>query len=332
MIIWDLFCGAGGFSLGFAGKDNVVIGFDNNTLALKTYKYNLSKVYRESFTVNSDIKKLEITFISGDLVWLLINGEKKCFPKPDTLIGSPPCQDFSVANRFKRMDTTLVEKFLEIKNVINPKYWVMEEVPAVGKIGEKKGWFKPRYLKACEFNLPHMRKRLFAGNYPPPIKKHYKGIETGFYYPTITSAGADGGSNSRKAFKKRIETKKMLKTPIAQIRGYGHGKEDREKLKEMFTELGGMFPTPVTTGNDRDHSTKAGGLNTYSTVRKKIEKFTDVITPELCAWIMGFPSWYKFLGSKTQQYKQIGNAVCPPISKAIYDAILNPPLTTRDIK
>ena len=197
-VIWDFFCGAGGFSLGFHGKENTLIGFDMNELALKTYVNNLLKVYKNVQVFNIDI--MDIVIESNKLnkfgyMEMLIKGEEFQVLRPDIIIGSPPCQDFSLANRFKKQDTSLVEKFLEIKDAIKPKWWVMEEVPAVGKIGEKKGWFKARYLKACEFNLPHVRKRLFAGNYPDPVKKEYN--------------------------------RKLLKTPQAQIRGYGHGKEDR---------------------------------------------------------------------------------------------------------
>ena len=113
--------------------------------------------------------------------------------------------------------------------------------------------------------------------------------------------------------------KLFVKTPQAQIRGYGHGKEDREKLKRVFSQINGYIISPRTSGLIRNSK------NAKRPSTDNIEKFTDVITPELCACIMGFPKWYDFKGSKTDQYKQIGNSVCPPISRAIYKAILNPP-------
>ena len=39
--------------------------------------------------------------------------------------------------------------------------------------------------------------------------------------------------------------------------------------------------------------------------------------------LMGFPGEYEFKGSLNNQQKQLGNAVCPPISKEIAEAILN---------
>lgn len=37
--------------------------------------------------------------------------------------------------------------------------------------------------------------------------------------------------------------------------------------------------------------------------------------------IMGFPDDYIFLGNKGEQARQIGNAVCPPVARAIAEAI-----------
>jgi len=40
---------------------------------------------------------------------------------------------------------------------------------------------------------------------------------------------------------------------------------------------------------------------------------------------MGFPEDYEFVGPKRYKYKQIGNAVCPPVSRAIAEAIRDRP-------
>ncbi len=39
--------------------------------------------------------------------------------------------------------------------------------------------------------------------------------------------------------------------------------------------------------------------------------------------IMGFPDGYQFHGNKSQKIMQLGNAVCPPMAKALGEAILN---------
>ena len=193
MEILDLFCGAGGFSLGFkqvfprARFTGIDCGDEEissvGIYALQTYAENIGE------TVNCNIANLDPATLE----------------RPDILLMSPPCQPFSKANKRKTMDTALVEKAIAIKDHLAPEWWVIEEVPAVGKIALREGWFRPRYLEAREFNLPHKRKRLISGNYPP-VKKHpWDGI--------------------------------LVRTPIASMRGYWHGKENREKIMHDFQRL-----------------------------------------------------------------------------------------------
>lgn len=314
--ILDLFSGAGGMSTGLRDKANSIIAIDMWPLALETYHYNQLGHFKRVEVIQRDISDLDPSTLS----------------QVDIIVGSPPCPEFSSANRFRTLDTDLVEKFLQIKDYLKPRYWIMEEVPKLGYIAESNGWFKARFLKACDFymfdfpfNLPHRRKRLFAGNYPPPVKHKYKGFNKQIYNWLI------------KAGEKNIITD-LIATPKAEIRGYGHGKEARTKLKLQFIQLQkikkiydylktfkGLGPTCVTVGNEVNKNSRFGGLNVGFRVRERLEKFTDIITPSLCKWIMGFPDDYRFFGSKIQQYRMIGNAVCPPISRAIYQAILKQP-------
>jgi DNA (cytosine-5)-methyltransferase 1 len=46
-----------------------------------------------------------------------------------------------------------------------------------------------------------------------------------------------------------------------------------------------------------------------------------MLTERECARIQGFPDDYIFLGNKQQVYEQIGNAVPPPMARAIAECI-----------
>jgi len=121
MRILDLFCGAGGFSEGFRQVFPAAefVGVDLWDVALQTYTWNIG-----GEVVKEKVEQLDLSTIG----------------KVDVLIGSPPCQPFSFSNkRFRTLDTGHVEKYLAIRDQLAPKWWVMEEVPLVGSIGEEKG-------------------------------------------------------------------------------------------------------------------------------------------------------------------------------------------------
>jgi site-specific DNA-cytosine methylase len=47
------------------------------------------------------------------------------------------------------------------------------------------------------------------------------------------------------------------------------------------------------------------------------------LTVEECAILQAFPADYPWRGTKTAQYRQVGNAVCPPVAEALVRAVLD---------
>ena len=117
--IVDLFAGAGGMSLGFIqqGQFKVAAVVENNQNAVKTYKQNHSE---KDIIYESDITKLDFY----DL--------KKRVGNVSVIIGGPPCQGFSNANRQRSTlisgNNLLIKKFAEAIEKINPSVFVMENV------------------------------------------------------------------------------------------------------------------------------------------------------------------------------------------------------------
>lgn len=116
----DLFSGAGGLSLGFeqTGEFEVVVAVEKHPATQLTYKAN----HNPTVSVLDDI--LSITDFEDFQIQ---------YGQIDVVIGGPPCQGFSNANR-QRFDlisqnNSLVKKYIEFVEKLNPKAFVMENVP-----------------------------------------------------------------------------------------------------------------------------------------------------------------------------------------------------------
>ena len=113
----DLFAGAGGLSLGFE-KFNMVAFVEKNDNAAKTYLENHPSVKRYC-----DIKRLDFQDILNSV------------DKIDVVIGGPPCQGFSNANRQKRKiingNNELVKLYVDAIDKLKPNVFVMENVKTI---------------------------------------------------------------------------------------------------------------------------------------------------------------------------------------------------------
>lgn len=113
----DLFAGAGGLSLGFmqTKKYDIKVAFENNPAMQKTYKKNHMGVD-----------------VQDDVCLADYNDIQKKYGKIDVVIGGPPCQGFSNANRQKNhaisQNNMLVKQYIRAIRELSPKAFVMENV------------------------------------------------------------------------------------------------------------------------------------------------------------------------------------------------------------
>ena len=183
----DLFCGAGGFSLGFkmAGF-NCLGAIDNSKSAINTHKLN----FQNSFSLCEDIEK-----VPPELFSKYINHKNV-----DVIIGGPPCPTFSRVGQTKLQSlginvsedkrNILFKNFLEYVEYFQPDYFVMENVPNFitkynGKIYDEaleiihnmKGNYKVsspvKVLNAVEYGVPQTRKRMFLIGHKTKLKYSY---------------------------------------------------------------------------------------------------------------------------------------------------------------
>lgn len=112
-----MFSGAGGLSLGFTqtGRFSVIAAAENNSNARKTYLRNQKNTRLYSDVRTIDYQELKESF--GDI---------------DVVIGGPPCQGFSNANRqhttIVSMNNHLVKEYVRAICELTPKAFVMENV------------------------------------------------------------------------------------------------------------------------------------------------------------------------------------------------------------
>jgi len=167
----DLFCGAGGLSLGFSWAGWIpVVGNDINLKALETHAANIKEDI-----ICGDITHSEIM---GSIVERCKSAMKSRPELPLYIIGGPPCQGFSTANRFSNMDDQrnwLFKAYSDILNAIKPHGFLFENVPGIlnfehGKFFEiiksdlSKNFESIKTFKfnCAEYGIPQRRERIIV--------------------------------------------------------------------------------------------------------------------------------------------------------------------------
>ena len=113
----DLFAGAGGLSLGFmqTQKYDIKVAFENSPYMQQTYRLNHPGVDVQGDVCIADYAEI-----------------KKRYNGIDVVIGGPPCQGFSNANRQRNhaisQNNMLVKQYLRAILELQPKAFVMENV------------------------------------------------------------------------------------------------------------------------------------------------------------------------------------------------------------
>ena len=356
----DLFCGAGGW-IGFewAGIP-IKYGIDHDKKVQETYEYNNPK----SEFILSDVQDID----PYDF--------KK---KVNVVIGSPPCTEFSNANNNpdpnKGME--LVFAYLKFIKIIEPKYWIMENVPGVMKYlkWRIKDFNIPRIkiLNCANYGVPQLRKRCFAGKYVIPESTHCKHGghslfgETLLKWRTVWDAIEDiiflepnqgiYVKRSQKFYQKhkisdlnkpsnQLTTKddcvllpnhlnfnsEINESLINKVQSYKTIELD--KSSKVIDVSKGMSPViDITLSQLRNPETSKGNSNYYKGNRPartitgephqltKDKKKYRRLTVRECARLQSFRDDFIFFGSKSNQYRLVGNAVPPLMSYALAQAI-----------
>lgn len=335
----DLFCGCGGFSLGFERAGfNVILGIDVWEDALSTFRFN----HKRSVGLRADLSVL-----SPEETKHLLGGQSV-----DIIIGGPPCQGFSIAGKriVDDLRNKLYKNFVHFVGYYKPMAFVMENVPNILSIGDgivrqsvlsdfsELGYtVEFKILTASDYGVPQNRRRaIFVGfrngthfKFPAPLES-----------PKVTSEEAisdlpenslDDGSlypcSPRSLYQKLMRANSLTvnnhqatvhnqktKDIIALVPDGGNYKDLPEELRQTrkvhiaWTRLNSKKPSFTIDTGHRHHFH-------YS--------YNRIPTARESARIQSFPDDFFFTCSRTSQLKQIGNAVPPLMSEAIAGALLS---------
>ncbi len=170
----DLFCGAGGLSLGLeqAGFD-VAAAVEYDPVHAAVHEFNFPK----TSTLCADISRLSPDrLLQAVEAGAAEHGQSSA--AVDVITGGPPCQGFSLIGRRLIDDprNQLVFHFLRLVAAIQPRYFVMENVPGMtkgghaGVLGHLVREFQAAgyqvvlphlILNAADYGVPQERYRLF---------------------------------------------------------------------------------------------------------------------------------------------------------------------------
>ena len=183
--VFDVFSGAGGFSLGFELVGCEIIGaIEQDKWAAETFAYN----HPSATMFIGDIQSFSDQYL-----------QEKLISNPDIIIGGPPCQGFSICRKNagdpKDPRNSLFTEFIRMARIFSPKVMVMENVPNIINAKTQKGEkvidiieneFKrlnysvyKKILIASDYGVPQIRQRFFLIaskqklNNPFPIKTHF---------------------------------------------------------------------------------------------------------------------------------------------------------------
>ena len=345
--VLDLFCGAGGLSLGFKNAGfHIIGGVDFDKAAMDTHIRNFKS--EDSFEYCGDITKITDKTIN------------ELATKVDIIIGGPPCQGFSKGNRQQKLEddprNKLFFQYIRFIKIIKPKAFVIENVPQI--LTKNKGYAKEQILRITEelgykvsvkvlhsedYGVPQKRRRTFFVGIRNDFNKSFDFNSIKPIFGPTTVKDAIGDLEQLEESENYNTLANISRTPlqdyyydsskrsITNHTPSTHNKKVVERIKHV--PQGGNWknvPTELwdTQRNNR-HSSAYRRLD-YSQPSITIDTghmnyfhpiFHRVPTVRESARIQTFTDSFEFTGTITEQLRQVGNAVPPVMAQAIANEI-----------
>ena len=344
MNVLDLFCGCGGISAGFELADfRIAGGIDNNPDAIATFGNNFP-----------DAKALcaDLSEVSRD--WIHSNYSDS---QIQVIVGGPPCQGFSSANRHSKESedprNKLFFEYLKFVEVLKPKIVIIENVRGI--LTRSNGYAKKRIfelletmgykvnarvLDASEFGVPQRRHRTFFVATKDNSEFDFDWMIKSHPTPTVKEAIGDLYHFTKGGHRK------LLKSNTSNFGEYVYSKTDLRNHEIVYPAA--MTQERISHvpqgGNWQDIPTSlfpTNRSNRHSSAFKRLDEsapsctidtgnahsnyfhplFNRIPTVREAARLQSFKDSFVFLGSRTSQYRQVGNAVPPLLAHSLAEAV-----------
>jgi len=346
----DLFCGVGGFSLGFAEAGfDVVLAVDSNEPTLDTYQKN----FPETATIDVDLSEANTQELLSDA-----NMEVE---DVDIVIGGPPCQGFSVMGKQHEDDerNQLLLDFARHLLELLPRYFVVENVPGLmSEIGEEYlnkflsvvetgGYSVVRdiqKLDAKDFDVPQDRERVIIigyqndvpePSYPQPNGRDVSSWDAIRDLPVNLEAVSldddvyKGELGEPSEYVDKINSFTRLTDEVVDGISGLDPVDHSEKVRERFAEVEpgkveSVSRYPRLKKSEPSNTLRAGSSRsrgTHTPARPIHPAAPRCITVREAARLQSFPDWFQFHSTKYYGLRQIGNSVPPLVAKSIAEEI-----------
>ncbi|MFD2255781.1 DNA cytosine methyltransferase [Luteolibacter algae] len=303
----DLFCGAGGLSLGLQRAGiTVKLATDLDAGCEATYRRNFG----------------DSPFLRGDITELRPEEFLDHVESRENLIlaGGPPCQLFSRLNKSPRSNSREVAAYMNLIRSIKPAHVVFENVPAIKSRSDAwnlvittlkdEGYHVEHgILRGIDFGLPQKRERMIV-----LASRNKIGLPMGEYDQPKTVREKIGEFPDTSDTIPNHVSLKLSAGNLARIRQIRAGENSRARgtsFSDSYSRLHWDAPAPTIT-------TKC---ISFSNGRFGHPQYDRALTVREAATLQGFPHDFIFCGDLWSCARQVGNAVPPPIGEALGNAI-----------
>lgn len=331
----DLFSGCGGLSYGFENAGfEIELAIDLWEDAILTYNHNHKNKVGKLLDIH-DLTDQELEKFKG---------------KIDGIIGGPPCQGYSTVGTRDINDPRnhLYIEYCRVVEKVQPEFFLIENVRGLLTLGN--GMFKKdivkrfsklgynvkfKLLNAADYGIPQNRLRVFFvglknnKDYKFP-EKEAKLVTTKEAIEDLPSLESDRikllepSSDYQKFMRKNNRENTILNHDIT-----NHTEQTINVISKV-PDGGNIKDLPEEYWNIRKYNKAFQRMdskkpsNTIDTGHRNYfhYKYNRIPTVRESARIQSFPDDFEFLGTKTSQYKQVGNAIPPLLAYKIAKSIL----------